>query len=199
MGKSYQQKKEKKKTINDLQTLFFEKRHRLFYLLRNGAILDTEVLILYLVGVFDKRNRTDNLGRLGYKMYDFDTLVRFKQQMKIGTFVVTPNILTEFFNQIENKIGGWFFTKNLQDIKIILSSLIEKYQNKNDIIDISKFGEFDFADLSLYLTSKNENFPLITNDLKLSRLCKFGGEHQHTLIIHFPEITNLRVLMSKRG
>ena len=135
MDRSYQQKKEKKIMMNDLQTLFFEKRHKLFHILRDGVILDTELLILYLIGVFDKRNRTDNLSRFGYKMYDFDTLVRFKQQMKIRTVVVTPNILTEFFNQIENKLGSWFFTKNLKDIKIILNSLIERYQIKEDIIN----------------------------------------------------------------
>lgn len=172
--------------------LFLGNRAVFLNMIRQGIVLDTKMLILYLIGIFDSRNNTDYLKRFGYDYFDFETVIRFKEAMKIERFVVTPNILTEFFNQAENKIGGWFFASNAGFIKPFIKQLSENYCGKDEIMEIPKFGEFDFTDLSIYLTSRNRDYNLITCDRKLYELCK-GNTKKITIL--FEELKNLRYSM----
>ncbi len=178
----------------NLQDLFFNKNHILLRLTRDGILIDTTILILYLVGVFDKRNKTNNLKRVNMDIYDFDSFIRFKERLKIKNIYVTPNVLTETYNQIENKIGSWFFESNLIEIKEIINNLEELYKTKEEIISLESFGRFDFTDLSLYLTTKDNINTFITADSNLSLHCKTCEGMVNKLIIELHELNLLRTL-----
>ena len=98
--------------MTDLQTLYFEKPHKLIHEFKNGAVIDTNMLILDIIGMIDKRKNTHYLQQLSYKPYDYHTFILFKENMKLDRVIVTPNILTEFFNIIQNKLGKTFFPNN---------------------------------------------------------------------------------------
>ena len=182
--------------MTDLQTLYFEKPHKLIHEFKNGAVIDTNVLTLYLIGIIDKRKNTHYLQQLSYKPYDYSTFILFKENMKIERVIVTPNILTEFFNIVENKLGKTFFPKYLDEMKPFLEKLHEKYYCKDKIINLPKFGDFDFTDLSIHLAS-NEEYPIITSDTSLHSFCKSCKKHERNLVIHFNEIKNLRLLTAR--
>ncbi len=173
---------------NNLFDLCFNNPTKLLQILNKGLVIDTKILILYLIGVIDMRKNTKYLGNFNYKISDFKAFINFKEKLKIRNFIVTPNILTEFFNQIENNLGSKFFPKYKEELKPFIEDFEEKYYQKEKIVKLPKFGEFDFTDLSIYLSASLDKHNIITPDKSLYYLCK--GE-SNSLIIGLEDIRNL--------
>lgn len=73
---------------------------------RDGIVLDTNLLLLYCVGLYDPfviSRFTERLSR--YTVDDFRLLIRFTRLFK--KIIVTPNVLTEVVNLIDKRNGRY--------------------------------------------------------------------------------------------
>ncbi len=172
----------------DIFNLCLDNPAKFLQILNRGIVIDTKILILYLIGVIDMRKNTKYLRSFNYNLSDFKAFINFKEKLKIRNFIVTPNILTEFFNQIENKLSPNFFPKYKEELKPFIEDFEEKYYQKEKIVKLPKFGEFDFTDLSIYLSASLDKHNIITPDKSLYYLCKGKS---NSLIISLEDIRNL--------
>ena len=133
-------------------------RHR-----ENGVLIDSNLLLLLLVGTYDRSliERTKRLNK--YSVGDFDLLLRF-----CGLFrriLTTPHVLTEVSNLTQNpddrRLSAFF--KFFADQ---CGVLIERYQISADIVRHSLFLSFGLADSALAMES-DEGMLLLTDDFSL--------------------------------
>jgi hypothetical protein len=90
---------------------------------RKGLLVDTNVLVLYVVGNLDldliaKHKRTEKFIAEDYHLLD-----RFLRQFK--TLITTPNVLTEVSNMVA-QIGGETETK----LRVILGALVKAFDER---------------------------------------------------------------------
>ncbi|MCK4635217.1 MAG: hypothetical protein KAT37_05085, partial [Candidatus Aenigmarchaeota archaeon] len=148
-----------------------KKRHNLIHLLKSGVIIDTKVLVMYLVGFYDTINNTDYLNRFSISRDEYKTLIKFKEEMEIENFIVTPYILTEVYNEIQNKTNKDFIKKIIKIMRLLIKEYPEKYYEKNLIMERNKFGDFDFSDIANFLATEEE-LHLLTKDRPVCGICK---------------------------
>jgi len=132
----------------------------------NGLLIDTNLLLLLLVGLFDE-NEIGKVKRTEkYTVADFNKLKNLLNHFQTN-FLINTNILTELCNlsdSFNNKTDLKFF--------IFLESIIktwnEDVQKSSDIIqkDKSAFYKFGMTDASISQLAE-QNTLVVTDDLKL--------------------------------
>jgi hypothetical protein len=131
--------------------------------IKEGILLDTNLLLLYLVGRFNpnliakfKRTRT-------FSEEDFETLVRLLALFT--TKLTTPNILTEVSNlagQLEDRARAECFEVLAHEIQL----LDERYVPSEDAAKHTAFRKFGLTDITIISLAKDK--PLVlTEDLAL--------------------------------
>jgi hypothetical protein len=131
---------------------------------KTGIVVDTNLMVLYIVGLFDiglieRHNRTK-----AYTKQDFLTLYRLLGKFK--TTLTTPNILTETSNLTETgdeKFKDSFFSKFAETIR----SFDERHSASIDLTTEKGFKKFGLADSSITKLASQGNL-IITDDLRLS-------------------------------
>ncbi|MCK5321902.1 MAG: hypothetical protein KAJ47_01435 [Candidatus Aenigmarchaeota archaeon] len=149
-----------------------------------GLILDTKLLILYLVGIYDIRNKTHYLDRFSLCNKDYVFLTRFFEQMRvIDKLIITPQILSEFCSLINTRLktnsSNFMF-----NILSLLKDINEEYITKNEILEEDEFCKYGSTDIGIYIMSNNKDYPVITCDSDLTGLI----EKNNNLVINFEEI-----------
>lgn len=132
-----------------------------------GIILDTNLLILFVVGNFNL-NLIETFGRTksrGYLKEDFIFLINLLRKFK--HIYLTPHILTELSNMTFEKINKKNFTEYLSSVVNSIKDKKEYYISK-DILATTACLKFGFADSSIFELAKKENLPVLTDDYKLS-------------------------------
>jgi hypothetical protein len=129
-----------------------------------GILIDTNLMLLYLVGLFD-RNQIERFKRTSqYSQKDFDGLCVFVNHF--SKIVTTPHILTELSNlsgHFEQKIRRQFFEK----FSDCILRLDEKYIPSEKICQENHFQNFGLTDAAITELSKNK-YLVLTDDLSLS-------------------------------
>jgi len=140
-----------------------------------GVLVDTNLLILLLVGYIDTDFITRCARTNSYEVDDFYALVKLLNQF--SKFTTTPNILTEV-NNLANKIKGKYKDDFNNFFSEYIQNTIEKYVISKKIIanrDILKLG---IADGSLLELANNKHL-IITDDLPLT---KYAEKHNIDII-----------------
>lgn len=127
-----------------------------------GLVIDTNLLLLYLVGLHDP-DRIETFKRTrAYSVDDFDLLVYVINQF--GRFSTTPNILTEISNLIEGV--------QYDDVPL-LTVLRDKVNYREEYYVESRgvlsnedetFVKFGLSDTVLYQLAR-ANYLILTDDL----------------------------------
>ena len=134
-------------------------------------ILDTSPLIIFLVGSFNKKY----LEKVKYKnrrfdAIDYDLLLQYFSGKKL---FVTPHILTEMSNIVENSLGKELFQEFIENVSMLLKNdTIEVYIPKEQIILTEGLKKFWFGDMSLFCSGEDNNHEIIVGDLQLYSFCK---------------------------
>lgn len=158
-----------------------------------GIIIDTNLLILLIVGMYNP-TLISECGMLNNsdKIYSSEDIEVLQKVISIfnDRVIITPHILAELSNLSisnkgfkEQKQHEYFLTltKFLKDVK-------EEHKEISCIkdIEIKKLYTFGFTDLTILEIAKEKNLPVITDDFKLSAY----GISQKISVINFQNIKN---------
>lgn len=133
-------------------------------------ILDTSPLVIFLVGSFNK----GYLEKVKYKnrkfnTIDYDLLLQYFTGKKL---FVTPHILAEMSNIVENSLGNKLFQEFIENVSMLLKNdTIEVYVPKEQIILTEGIKKFGFADMSLFCFSEDSNHKIIVGDFPFYSFC----------------------------
>lgn len=131
---------------------------------KKGVVVDSNLMVLYIVGIFDlslieRHNKTK-----AYTKEDF--LVLYRLLENFNAILTTPNILTETSNLTETgdqDFKNRFFSKFAESI----GSFDERHIKSIDLTKENGFKKFGLADSSVTKLA-SEGHLILTDDLKLS-------------------------------
>ena len=131
-----------------------------------GIVIDSNLLVLLLVGLFDYDQIEKNRRLNNFEKEDFNKLVLLIEAVS-NKIVITPNILTEVSNLTENyneETQSSFF----KFLEIIIKSFEEHNTASTEVISNNQraFYKFGLADSSIVNLSKEE-YLIITADFPL--------------------------------
>lgn len=125
---------------------------------QKGLLVDTNILLLYIVGSFDidliqNFKRTDIFSR-----DDFEKVSKFIDFFNIK--IVVPHVLTQVSDFINNR-------QNLQSVlKVFIENSQEVLIESTDLSKRETFLKFGLADTSVAFTAK-DNYLIFTDDRPL--------------------------------
>jgi hypothetical protein len=130
---------------------------------QKGIMVDTNLLLLFIVGSCDKDRIATFKRTKMYTIEDYDLLIEFVRNF--NRLIATPNILTEvsdFLGQLPSDFHQLFFkhfAKNISNFKEIFTS-------STDIASLDYFGKFGLTDSGIIKDAPN-NYFVLTDDFKL--------------------------------
>lgn len=130
---------------------------------KSGLLLDTNLLLLYFMGLYNKTQITKFKRTKIFVVEDFYTLLTLRQ--KFDKLLTTPHILTEVSNLAGHLTGqlkdGYFklFAKEIQTFD-------EKYLSSKDVAQKSEFTKFGLTDIGISLIAQ-EGCLVLTVDAPL--------------------------------
>lgn len=142
-----------------------------------NLVIDTIPLLLLLVGAYDPvyLSKFKRLSGYGYTEKDFDILVKFLFGTK--TAIITPGVLSEASNFLEN---DRYFPDIIDNNMDLLMKLREIYVDKTNILRSDELFKIAFTDTSLTLAAKSNNASILTRDYRLWGICdKIGLTAYH--------------------
>jgi rRNA-processing protein FCF1 len=129
-----------------------------------GALLDANLLLVYLIGMYDPE-RLEKFDRTGaFAVDDFyllSQLVHF-----LGRIVTTPNILTEV-NSFSNKLYGAVRTAYYAEFARRILLMEEHYITSAQVSSSASFDRLGLTDLVIE-TLARDRYLVLTEDLKLT-------------------------------
>jgi hypothetical protein len=140
-----------------------------------GIIVDTNLIILYIVGFYDI-TYIEKFGRVknkGYTKEDFLALKKLLESFR--SLFLTPQILAEISNLSFNDVSDKRFVAYFDEMLRVITNVNEKYIPKNILVKIPSLIKFGFTDLSIFELAKKENLPVVTDDFKLHGFLSFHG------------------------
>jgi len=136
-----------------------------------GILIDTNLLLLYLIGMFDE-NYINRFKRT--KKYSIDDFKIVKNIINyFRKIIVTPQILAEISN-LSKDIKDPFLSKYFSKLIDIIKDSEELYINKNDLLKPLLLPKYGFTDVSIIESADVHNHLIFTDDFPLSGyLCKY--------------------------
>lgn len=123
-----------------------------------GILIDTNLVLLYLVGSFDTSLIRDFSRTSMFNEEDFERTSKFVDFFDYK--ITTPNILTEVSDLIDNR----------QDLQAFLSGFIriaqEKFIESKIVCQESAFIKFGLADMANFVAAK-DSYLVFTDDRPL--------------------------------
>jgi hypothetical protein len=152
---------------------------------RNGVLIDTNLLLLLIIGSFDpaliKKNKIT--ANRGFDEADFNRLLGI-----IGRFqrlVTTPHILTEVSNH-SDKVKGEDHKKFVQQFISLIDKLDERWESSKALSKNDAFVRFGLADTAISRLAE-ENFFVVTVDLPFAGYLQKKGVN----VVNFNNIRQL--------
>ncbi|ASW82976.1 hypothetical protein EAY42_22570 [Vibrio anguillarum] len=130
---------------------------------RAGVMLDTNLLVMYLIGVYDKELVPQFKRTEKYSVDDFEFL-----EFYVGQFdklIVTPHVLAETWNFIE-KIPKHQFDDFLSKVVPHIEVFEEEYVNKKTLLSSKGFSYIGITDMAVIQAAKSKKCFVITDDLR---------------------------------
>lgn len=139
---------------------------------KKGVFVDTNLLLLWFVGAFDRELVPRFKRTRGFVPEDFDTLNYFLHWF--STRVTTPNILTEVSNlacQLGYRAESFFSSVFSKAIQTLNEQYVPSISTINDCLP--RFGLTDCATMTLV----KGKYLLLTDDFRLSQFfSSVGGD-----------------------
>lgn len=136
-----------------------------------GVLIDTNLLLLYLVGIYDPQRIPKFKRTMIFAIEDFFTLLEFFEYF--NEVVTTPNILTEvnsLANQLPENIKVEFYPKFAEQI----ANLQEHYIESTKVSSSPHFLRLGLTDSGI-LNLARDQYLVLTDDFPLAgRLEKQG-------------------------
>ncbi|MBS1538990.1 MAG: hypothetical protein JST20_14745 [Bacteroidetes bacterium] len=132
----------------------------------NGLLIDTNLLLLLLVGCYDINSINNHKRLSGFRVEDFNLLVSLIDLLKLR-LITTPHILTEITN-----LSDSFNTRTNKDFYMKFPFLLKNMeeQTEESIVIIEKnmrcFTTMGLSDSVIYELSQ-KNYLIMTVDLEL--------------------------------
>ncbi|WP_016952269.1 PIN domain-containing protein [Anabaena sp. PCC 7108] len=153
---------------------------------QKGILIDTNILLLFLVGSVNKERITKFNRTQQFIPEDYELLLEFMG--KFQKLVTTPNILTEV-NSLANQLGEpersqcfAIFARFVQNVDI----LNEHYIKSQEAVSADKFIKFGLTDSGIFTLAQSK-YLVLTDDLKLANYL----QNVEVDVINF---NNIRVL-----
>ena len=157
-----------------------------------GIIVDSNLLVIYLVGLHDTRNLERFLpgskkGEIVCFPRDFDILKALFIKLSAKKFIVTPSILTELSNLTFDKFQDPKLKSYFHSTLAFIKMADEKHITKSDLLKTYHLPALGFSDSSIVETAKKEGCLVLTQDLKCATIlekegcCVFNMNHLRTL------------------
>lgn len=129
-----------------------------------GVIIDTNLLLLLLFGLFDKTQLKRFKCVAQYEESDFEILKKLAFLFK--QVYVTPQILAELTNLA--KVSETEEKKLLATIIQLLRETREKYFAKNQLLNEPLLVRFGFTDTTILTAARGKRLLVITEDFPLT-------------------------------
>lgn len=129
----------------------------------SGILLDTNLLLLYFMGLFDSAQITRFKRTQMFVVEDFDTLIAIR--CKFNRLLTTPNILTEVSNLAGQLPDHWkfdYFRLFAKEIQVF----DEKYFQSAEIANQPGFVKYGLTDIAISLIAQ-EGCLVLTVDAPL--------------------------------
>ena len=139
---------------------------------RCGILLDTELLLLLCVGLFDPAMVERHKKANKYTLDDFERIDYIVG--KFNPLYVSPQILAEFSNH-SDRLGSKVIREFYKSIEKILKEQFEVYIPKDVIIEEDYLPALGFADVSILKICEEKRCVLFTADWQLEGICRAKG------------------------
>jgi len=136
-----------------------------------GILLDTNILLLYFVGTFDKSEISKFKRTKIFAIEDYFTLIAFLHHFE--KVITTPNIMTEVSN-LSGQLGEHIRTNYFEQFARGIVLLNEYYLSSHDIAKMEDFKRFGITDTGILCLAKT-NYLVLTDDFKLSNYLQTKG------------------------
>lgn len=135
-----------------------------------GAVIDSNLLLLYFLGSFQRSQIRSNKRLATFDEDDFELLARLLSLFK--KIVTTPNILTEVSN-LSNSVPEALKESYFLQFRSSLSLLAEEYVPSKTAL-ASRWLRFGLTDAAIATISR-ERYLVITEDLRLAQALASDG------------------------
>lgn len=134
----------------------------------NGVIVDTNLLILLLVGHHDP----SFIGQKKTTKYTYEDYLLVKDIVAYASkIIVTPQILTEVANHtFDNFLTGDKYTSYFTHVLAYMNNSDESYTHKDQIAAEPLLSKFGFADVSIIEAARDLKCLVITDEGALTGL-----------------------------
>jgi len=150
--------------IAEIKSLF--SRYR-----QTGILIDTNILLLYIVGLANRARVSKFKRTQQFTSEDFDLLVQILKSFQ--RIVTTPSILTEV-NSLANQLGEPERTKCLQLFGKEIGRFQEIYEPSQNITQLADFQVFGLTDCGILHIAKG-SYLVLTDDLRLAATLQRRG------------------------
>ncbi len=138
---------------------------------RIGILVDTNLLLMYFVGLFDPRLISKFKSTVQFSQEDFKLLRSFLSQF--DSLVTTPNILTEV-NSFSNKWAETFKAPYYAVFAGTIGVLNEIYLPSKVTSALPEFVRFGLTDAGIFQVARNK-YLVLTDDFRLSQYLSASG------------------------
>lgn len=129
-----------------------------------GLLIDTNILLLYVVGLGNRERIAKFKRTKQFIPEDFDLLCQIVASFQ--TVVTTPNILTEV-NSFVNQLGEPERYRCLALLGQIMTNLREEYQASAMLSGLPEFPQFGLTDCGI-TSAARDRYLVLTDDLRLT-------------------------------
>lgn len=135
---------------------------------KRGIIIDTEPLLVLTVGKFDP----SELIHIGDENYnEKDSKILFSFLSKFNRIIITPYVIAELSNLANKRLKKENFKKFVIECQSIFKNYTESRIKKDKILNRKEAQWLGFPDVSILISSENENLPILIKDAPLLREC----------------------------
>lgn len=156
----------------------------------SGIIVDTNILLLFLIGSYDinfiKDCKLLNNSNKKYNDSDFELLKKIISCFK--KVIITPHILAEISNlSIKQGLFGPKLLSYIKTVILFLKKAEERHQKSDCIwgMELEILGKYGFTDMTMFELAKQTNMPILTDEHPL-----YGYSYGRVPIIKFEHIKN---------
>lgn len=139
-----------------------------------GVVLDTNVLVLLVVGAVDEKMVGKAKRTQHYSPKDYAVLVGLLELFQ--EVRTTPNILTEANNLVRQSLKGELGAQGAEIFRRLAQGMLaESYFPSETAVESAAHAEFGLADSATFELCQEHNFLLLTDDGPLTGYCKGKG------------------------